>query len=391
MMDHMLSIAKTLRAGLQNRLTNTISSDRVQGAVLEIDRFWLHSLHYYHRPYPIYKFEYNFEGIFAPTPWDYNFRPPNWDIHCKNQGYPKDSQPFRIRIILRHVSDDVELKVIDNYPTEYEGYPITYEMRPQLEAYSLTSVELIERIYQLAGFGSNVGSESAVSVGRGGASPTAGTLGGILKNPQSGKQFLVSCAHVFGSLNTPVYTPGPYENRGQNLLGVVRFSELPTLTPPNQPCNMRFDPDAPRLDLAVAELYPDTVPKSIFAVLPRVETIRVAASMTPYNPVSFTGKISGRTSAFLGGCTIWHSLKFADGMRCFGSIFEITCPEGRRGPLARKGDSGAWIMDNIGGLNCWCGMLIAAYEDNDRAYCCFAQDILEACQNKLPGESVLVP
>jgi hypothetical protein len=82
----------------------------------------------------------------------------------------------------------------------------------------------------------------------------------------------------------------------------------------------------------------------------------------------------------LGGCTIWYSINFPDGPRCFGGLFEIVAPHGMSLPLARRGDSGVWIVDQILSTRSWNGMLISAVPDGDRAYCCFAQDILEVCQ-----------
>ena len=149
-------------------------------------------------------------------------------------------------------------------------------------------------------------------------------------------------------------------------------------------------PDAGRLDVAFAELWPEmNAPQQLSPPL-RIDIMRPAERIDSGQPVTFIGKASGRVPAYIGGCTIWHAIQFGDGKRCFGQLFEITSPLGRRGSLAKQGDSGAWILDRNVNLNSWVGMLIAAVPNGDRAYCCTAEDILNASRGVTPPGLVIV-
>ncbi len=158
-----------------------------------------------------------------------------------------------------------------------------------------------------------------------------------------------------------------------------------------QACNYLALSAAGRLDLAVAEVSPDAQWSGEGINGNNLTTARLATSMSSFQPVSFTGKVSGSVAAYLGGCTIWYSINFPDGPRCFGGLFEIVAPHGMSLPLARRGDSGVWIVDQILSTRSWNGMLISAVPDGDRAYCCFAQDILEVCQGWFPEGVSFIP
>jgi hypothetical protein len=398
MMDQLLIRAENLRPGLQQLLSTPIIDNTVQGAVLELDRYWMEWFiwNLYRRPFDyedreLTSYWLSRWSLFSPSrfDWDFNKHPPNWGEHCKAMGYPEGSNPLVVRVILNQQTKESggHQANTDQFPRSFEGYPLIYETRPPLVA--LNTIERIRRsisdVFAHFGFtGGRQQSNAAISIGRAVPTPTAGTLGGFLRDPVSGKQYIVSCAHVMGDAQTQVYTPGPYENRGMSEVGVVSFAELPPVQLPGQACNLPAMPLAGRLDVAVAELSSDAQLPDTAAAQTNLSTVRLAASMSPFQPVSFTGKMSGAVAAYLGGCTIWHSIRFADGFRCFGSLFEIVAPSGRPRPLARGGDSGAWVVDHTLSAPSWNGMLISAVQDGDRAYCCFAQHILEACRNRFP-------
>ncbi len=396
MMDQLLQRAAELRPGLQDLLASYISSNIVQGAVLEVDRYWFDSyllwLYGPFAPPPFLDLEFWIarNNLYDPIEWDFNFRPSQWDSHASVMGYPEGSGPLIIRVILNASSEHtvgINVDTGNSFPQAFNGYPLIYETRPPLEALSL--FEVFHQVYEGMHFhpGSDSDGLHGLSVGRANPAPTAGTLGGFLRSPRTDKRYLVSCAHVLGGNGTHVYTPGPYEDRGMNEVGIVRVSEIPSLEQLGQPCNMQAIPNAGRLDVAVAEILPGAQ----LADLPKVSAIRFVRNMISYQRVSFVGKVSGHVSAYIGGCTIWYQIKFPDGSRCFGELFEIIAPNGARRPLARGGDSGAWIEDNPASSPCWNGMLIAALPGGDRAYCCFAQYILEACKNVFPDGLALIP
>ncbi len=397
MMDQLLRRADELRPGLQDILSTLISANVVQGAVLEVDRYWFdyYTQRYARRTWEDDLYEEALFYLYNPREWDFNLRPPGWDRHMKVMGYPEGSGPLIVRVILyppTEHKDNVPLTDGNSFPRSFAGSPLIYETRPVLEALSL--LERVRHVFTgISPFSSDVDgqhSPAVISVGKSVPKPTAGTLGGFLRCPVTNKRYLVSCAHVLGDNNTLVYTPGPYENRGMDEIGIVQLSQIPPLQGPGQPCNQWAMPNGASLDVAVAEILPGGPLSEHFTDQPRWVTLRLACSMTPNDRVSFTGKVSGRVSAYLGGCTIWHSINFADGPRCFTGLFEIVAPRGARRPLAKKGDSGAWIEDFPADPACWNGMLVSAVPDGDRAYCCFAEHILEACSLKFPAGLALV-
>jgi hypothetical protein len=348
MMHQLRRYAAELRFGLQDRLATLIALGAVQGAILEIDRYWFEAYLWDREPWHPWRLIDPFHAnrlFFAPIEWDFSYRPPTWHHHCKVKGYAGDSSPVIIRVILQPGTQRPPGTDENVYPGTFEGHPIVYETRAQLEAITSVGVGWMRRIgetFARLAFGlerDGVSVDHGASVGRAGEHPTAGTLGGYLRNPVSDQTFLVSCAHVLGQSGTDVYTPGPYEDRGMDFLGVVRFAAIPAISPPGYRCSGRANPNADCLDVAIAEIVPGAPGVIKLRPQAKVETVRLAESMTPFQPVSFAGKVSGSVPAYLGGCTIWHSIAFPDGMRCFGDIFEIVAPEGWARPLARHGDS----------------------------------------------------
>jgi hypothetical protein len=356
----------------------------VRGALLELDRFWIEA--YLWQQFPWYAwaapspYNWNFlnsgyllqhSSLFSPFNWDFAFKPEGWENHCKAMGY-STGKPIIIRVILRH-----KQFVTASWPRAYQDYSIVYEYRPPIRAASLLSV-----------FSKRLRSSRAISIGRSNPN-TAGTLGGYLRD-LNGRSYLVSCHHVLGPAGTEVYSPGPYEGRQSSSVATVTLAELPPRSMEGKDCNFFAVPTAARLDLAVAELHANAselVPEKC------ADGVRDPAKMNPYQPVIFCAKESGRVEAQLTGVTIWHELLFEDSSGayfpyCFGTLFEMSDRFGGNGALARPGDSGAWVIDEVGGMRLWNGMLIARL--GSRAYGCYAKFILDACNAHLPGVLSLI-
>ena len=328
-------------------------------------------------------------SLVDPIPWNYDFKPAGWNQHCEVMGYLMDAKPIVIRVILRHWKKDQSAA----WPREYNGYPIVYEYRPPAVAASPVSTIASGLRQMLFPGQGDRRTSSAPSIGR--ADPnTAGTLGGYLRNQATGAIYGVSCHHVLGPAGTHVYAPGPYEGRDSSYIGTVTHHNFALPSGPNTDCNFFAAPGAPRLDLAVAELHE---PPGTHGLYPEksVDGVRDPARMNPYQPVTLVGKVSGRVEAQLVGVTAWHELLFPDERGeyipyCFGSLLEISDPQGDRGELVRTGDSGAWIVDEVGGMRLWNGMLVARL--GTRAYGCYAQFILDDCNAapELPGGVALL-
>jgi hypothetical protein len=388
MMDQLIALAEQLRSGLQDLLLSVFGPGVVQGATLEVDRYW---------------FEWAIRNRWGWTAiqdfweswawkqpedersgWDFSLRPPDWGRHCDDLGYQagpgeEPASPVRIRVILRETPEQPAGRPVaprfGNLLRNYRGYPLVYEVRP-----AAVATGLLQQVARFFGWRGD-GRETAVSVGR--ARPrTSGTLGGWLRCPATESLYLVSCAHVFGPAGPEVYTPGPFESRGSTPVGVVRYCEIPPRKALGQDCNLAALPGAGRLDLALALWQPAPGAERRLIPRPSVHALRRCAKMCPYQRAAFIGKESGRVEVQLNAVTLWHEVDFQDfgdgpaGPRCFGALFELSGLEGDRKDLAQPGDSGAWVFDEGGEVRFWNGMLVA--RQGRRAYGCYAEFIWQA-------------
>ena len=419
MFDHLQRIADDIGVGLREKLAPGIRQSFIQGALLEVDSYWYRcailEASDYRAALPLLYFTDDFDPVrwaqfmasFVDLKLDWSYRPPQWQEHCDTMGYwleaYESAEPVVIRVLLR---DDAEAAKVNDekkksatnddpvdsdakfdrkeLPREYEGYPIVYEIRP-----SLIATSAITRFFeQMLPWGGRPTPAKAVSVGRFDPN-TVGTAGGKLIDPSSGKTYIVSCAHVLGLNQSQVFSPGAGTGR---YVADVRFSSISPLNQANTLCAVDTFPDAGRLDLAVAELF-DGESLSTES-LDRVKSI---SDLQRFQNVTFTGRSTGKVDARLNALSIWNEMKtpaFGDGpagWRCFGGIFELMGRKGDKSQIAASGDSGAWVVDQFGGLKSWIGMLIG--KQGTRAYGCFAQHILQAIQGspQFPEGLILPP
>jgi hypothetical protein len=396
MMDHLIMLAEQLRPELQSRL-QVFGKYWVRGALLEVDRFWLEAYLVQLKIRPSESWEswnlgefLQHESCVTPIKWDFTFVPEGWDEHSKAMGYGEGKSPILIRVILREQG----LPGAMDWPRELAGHPITYEYRPPVVATSGLSV-LARRLRKILARQDDVPTNAfAKSIGRG-EPPTAGTLGGYVRGIGNGATYLISCHHVLGPAGTTVYAPGPYEGRASSPVATVVYDQFPPPSPPGLDCNFFGMPNAMQLDVSVAILHDNAGARDLIPEK-TVDGIRNPARMIPYQPVLFVGKESGRVEAQLSGVTMWHELYFPEPgdkyiPRCFGTIFEMSDRRGDQvDTLAQPGDSGSWIVDEIGDMRQWNGMLVGRL--GRRAYGCYAHLILQACQNAVgfPGGVALL-
>jgi len=113
-------------------------------------------------------------------------------------------------------------------------------------------------------------------------------------------------------------------------------------------------------------------------------------AMRPHEEVVVHGKESGWIEAKIRYLEMWDEIWINNEPHCFGDLFVLE----RRPPwyinteLCVPGDSGAWVLTTPGDMASWAGMLIAG--DGARAFCCFAEYIMNACNNVCPGGLALV-
>jgi hypothetical protein len=279
----------------------------------------------------------------------------------------------KLTVLLEALKEDSRDKTIDS-PRNYEGYPIVYEFRPPNRA--ISTLGPMERLAEVVGWENRGSTERAPSIGR--ANPnTAGTLGGILAGADPRKKYLVTCAHVLGPPGTVVYQPGPFEGKHSQPVGSVQYYRIPLPGASDDPCSEPATPDAARLDLAVAELNVGV--DLLYGAVAEVNDLRSIVAIRKNDRVVFTGKTRGPIGAKVGALTLWDQIEFPDGVRCFGRIFEIKLPARAyvSEDLAHPGDSGSWVVFQLGDLVTWYGMVISC--DGGQAYACFAEYILKEC------------
>lgn len=383
MMDELMRTGEEIRSGLREFLQNLEISRAIRGVILDVDDFWesteLHNrFRYTNFPYQYLARDYQESSTFrsmsqaqslaetSHTRPKLSFRPDTWGKHIRAMGYPDDAQPIIIRVILKESS---RIEKID-LPRNYKDYAIVYEFRPPNRA--------LTTFGQLFSWSRLKGEKRVLSIGRSHPN-TAGTLGGILGAVDPRRKYLVTCAHVLGPPNTKVYQPGPMDGKHYQPIGTVSHWKIPPLGATHNACSEPSTPDAGRLDLAIAELTASTEWLQTAEIATAVNCFHPIEAIRKNDLVSFLTK-RGRIEARIGALTLWDQIEFPDGVRCFGHIFEIKPPtrEYIRQDLAQPGDSGSWLVCQLGDLVTWYGMVISC--DGGQAYACFAEYILDECK-----------
>ncbi|QDT28406.1 hypothetical protein Enr10x_37480 [Gimesia panareensis] len=336
-------------------------SEHIRGVQLYFDEYWLeayileiarHSPWKYMQPPGFGVGMLSYAAKYLGWKPDLDYLPPRWNDHCRARGFSENSHPVIIRLILR--DPNMNFKQLD-LGNQFQNFPLVYQYRPRCDAYAS----------QLLRSGECIGQENP---------DTAGTLGGFLED-SSGKQFLISCAHVVQGDETRVYRPGPADSSLGEQVAIVRYSRHPEPTPQDKNCNSRSMSSGSNVDLACAEIDDGYVS----AVHPRtgpITDINDIADIIQGMPVSFIGKTTGYQDAQVGAVCIWYEIEFNNVPHCFSDIFEITHPKPYylNTNLARPGDSGAWVVSNENLCTSWNGVLIGG--DGAQAYACYAENVM---------------
>jgi hypothetical protein len=355
-------------------LSETLTEESVQGVHVGIDQYWCEgwiTIWQFHNA-PYYPNSPNFDLRIIRTftrdfHVDFDYRPPEWDGYCRSRGFPEGSNPFYIKFILRH-----PLTAPEKLPRSWEGYPLIYEYRPPC-------IALSAQFY------------AGSSIGLARPNPP-GTAGGFLQDSNTGKNYLLTCAHVLNGTGGDVYHPSPHDSWFPTMIGNVAVSTLPPPKGIGMYCNPFAVNNAGTVDLAIAGL--DDINVTPRKEIPRIGQVSVISSkskMSQGDKVVFYGKTSGLVEAELGSLGIWHEILIDNQPHCFSYIFELTHrrPYYINTDLARGGDSGSWILNITNNIVSWDGMLIAG--DGAQAYGCFAEDIKAKCESELNTMLRLLP
>lgn len=351
-----------------------LSIEHVSGVSLKIDEYWLgwfgsrYAGPFWSRDLQDQRLHRMFFGM----RYDFSDRPPDWQEHCRRKGYvrekmPKDgAHPVSVVVILRR-----PLKQIygEGYPRFVGPHPIVYELRAEAEGYSLRGGDYVG------------GSKS-------------GTLGGFLWHTNDLTYYALSCAHVLGDASSPgnlnrAYSPKPNAFGAKVEIGNVTWSEMPPSKSTSK-CNSRTDPNAPTIDVAIAEIDGPTLPITPNLIFPNAGKITQwtpIANIGQGDPTSFCGYASGTVNAKVKEATIWKELTLNGTPYCFKDLFVLEDIVFRyvTSALAKHGDSGAWVVNSTSSVVSWDGMLIGG--DGVNAYCCYAENIMQS----LPDSHLVLP
>lgn len=348
-----------------------LSAERVQGVNLEIDSFWLRSYRamfsYWAETEPA-SFSYRLRKMVTGDQLDWDWRPKtDWAQHWRTKGFPIEASettnphPVEIVILLRESPDR---KFLADAPKTFGPHLIRYEAREPCVAYATHSLSPGDKVGGLA--------PSHV---------TSGTLGGLLRDQNSGQMYAISCEHVCGGVGATVVQP-PRKLPPPNRVATVVYSTVPPAQGRDSKCNRVTQP-IPVPDLAIAELHPDVVSDAVHKGLGKVQRITPIAEMTSEDLVTFDGAASPHTEAKVGGLNIWREILIHGTPHCVGDLFTIE-PRKRwyvKPELSQGGDSGSWVLNETNGIISWDGMLIGG--DGVQAYCCFAELIYAECAKHL--------
>lgn len=367
---------ETLLNDLDALQENIFSKERILGVNVGVDRYWSRS---YLTRYLSGSLTNQQDG--APLTWRFlhhfgdfpdvtlSYRPPRWGHYCLSRGYSPDASPIYFKFLLQEAPDKTRRV---SFPVQdLHRHPVLSEYRPPTIVHS--------SIY-------SGGSKSQLAMGAtiwSSGAQLLGTAGGFLHHPSSGQAYLVSCSHILGSVGSDVHFPPPTTRGRSNVIGHVALN-FPSTLREKVKCSPASLKSIAQLDMGLVELRPEAVFDPEIPGLGRPQMISSISEMGPYDPVVAIGSSSGLVKAELGELCIWHEAIIENKPGCFRNLITLTPPYpyyAKDTHLFESGDSGAWVINTTTGLPAWDGMIIGS--DGSQAYACFAENIIDACTERL--------
>ncbi|NWL03629.1 hypothetical protein DM790_22650 [Flavobacterium collinsii] len=382
---------------IEPRLREHFPSDSYCGVSIDLDQFWettemidllaknriaYYDWFYLHERYwethlfwDYIRYQYSRERFFLSGDINLYSKNKYWDKYCKDLGYPENLSPVIIRVKPKSNMDSKKEEFIN---IGYQNFRVIYEKNDPVKFIKGNFLNRIKSYFLRKKL-------LAPSIIIKGWNVGAGTVGGLLIAENSKRIFLVSCAHVMRKTGNLVCNES---NRLHPIAKVVHTS-IPEITDSTTPCNCNSNPELYGVDIALAEIDVRIDQIENIHKLECPTYISSISELSPYTKVSFIGKSSGRVEARLGPLTIWHKINSNEGSRCFGRIFQLFPLHNQYTvePLAKPGDSGAWILIDDGLNRKWCGVVIAA--ENGIAYGCFAETAIDNVKAKLQEQVVI--
>lgn len=217
-----------------------------------------------------------------------------------------------------------------------------------------------------------------VSVGPWGSERT-GTLGGVIEDA-NGARFGLTCSHVvseLGEVSQPSLPDAPRREPATTRIGTcVARSEL--VSGDGRPCSAPaavnvVDASLIQLDVGVASRLDSNLGKIAGVASDRDVAIG--------DRVQFIGRTSGRRSATIGPLNVIYIVADGPNQYCFRNLIELRGYGLNVGPMqligspVGGGDSGSWVLVQVGEEQHWAGVAVAG--DGIMGYMTTAQVVLD--------------
>jgi hypothetical protein len=378
-------------------ISNSAGNPDVQGVVLETNTMWIQ----------IFRLDEMF-GRNWFTSKIHDLRPPFWyefpfvellvnglaQIHLKNDFWipsrilslqdlidlrkdimsywptPKEYIPNIIRVRICLYPNSERKTEYNHYNSEQlGGIDIVYETRPISYLYSNP-----DKMYRPLLGGISIGTNANGS----------GTLGGILTDKKTNKNYGVTCSHVVGG-NNEVFQPAEEDSKERKQIGTVIGKSKLVPLPKDDYYNKNLQ-SANEMDLALIELSE----KAILKVLDigAVSKVYQQYNMVPHINVSLTGKSSGyKPFLYTDSDVIFYDFKHGGETYRFLELMQIRI-DGKWANFfstpTTGGDSGAWVCTPDTNGVAWCGMIIGGYLQTGFAIA--SEKILDWIKNEIKLE-----
>ena len=373
---YLRDLARELAPSFEDSYSQVLRPEWVQGLHLTIDRIWLEWLRlqtqtnrWEYPPFPPMPAGGSFRDL---SLLDYESKVPEWiQKHRPNWWWDYLAQarqegadsPVQFRIIFRSTE---AIQAAPEWSAVFRGHPVIAEVHPPCVA--------------LVNPGDNVGQNSPI---------TEGTLGGFLYDSAAREYYAVTCAHVCAQFNALEHPSPMKSSKKRQTLGVASHAVLAS---PNlqKGCTNRSHTTPDALDMALVRVAAGILPNLDFPSLSKPSLVTQVSKMTTGDHVVIFGERSGQVDAEISSLCLYHEVDVSGYKRCFGDIFSLTHrrPYYFNTKLVDHGDSGAWILSQIGGVTAWDGMVFAG--DGATAYACFAENIFNESRRVI-GHSVVLP
>jgi hypothetical protein len=211
-----------------------------------------------------------------------------------------------------------------------------------------------------------------------------GTLGGVLRSKE-GILYGLTCGHVIGE-NDEAKQPSPRDVRDASRIGVCVESTGGHLHGPSARCNMKAALNELDIALIALDKDPPTAVKLEIMGLGQLARWATIDDVDEQSPVQVSGR-SGCRSLYTGSIVAVAGVLIRGDRYCFRNLIEIKRTSaaywgitGTLAPPVKRGDSGAWVIqDGPEGLE-WSGMVIGGA--GPVGYAVFAENVLEWLKSK---------